>query len=80
MTAFSQRFIAIAVALAALYAVASALNTRPIIGILDQPTHGEMARIGSSYIAASYVKVHFSRIPLPRHFKSEQKKLFFDFS
>ncbi len=32
-------------------------NLRPIIGILDQPTGGEMKKYGKSYIAASYVKV-----------------------
>jgi hypothetical protein len=39
---------------------ASGENFRPIIGILDQPTHGKMAQYGSSYIAASYVKVCLS--------------------
>eukprot|EP01114_Cavostelium_apophysatum_P002705 TRINITY_DN1238_c0_g1_i1.p1 TRINITY_DN1238_c0_g1~~TRINITY_DN1238_c0_g1_i1.p1 ORF type:complete len:321 (+),score=78.97 TRINITY_DN1238_c0_g1_i1:113-1075(+) len=34
----------------------SAVNNRPIVGILSQPTDGEMVNYGSSYIAASYVK------------------------
>jgi NAD-dependent oxidoreductase involved in siderophore biosynthesis len=40
-----------------LAAVALAVNTRPIVGILTQPTHGEFAKLGGQYIAASYVKV-----------------------
>jgi len=34
----------------------SAINNRPIIGILTQPTDGVLTNFGSSYIAASYVK------------------------
>jgi len=33
-----------------------AINNRPIIGILTQPTDGPLTQFGSSYIAASYVK------------------------
>jgi len=36
---------------------AQKLNNRPIIGILTQPTSGKLSTFGSSYIAASYVKV-----------------------
>ncbi|EAL64169.1 peptidase C26 family protein [Dictyostelium discoideum AX4] len=32
------------------------INNRPIIGILTQPTDGDMTTFGSQYIAASYVK------------------------
>jgi len=35
---------------------AFAINNRPIIGILTQPTDGVLTQFGSSYIAASYVK------------------------
>ncbi|GAM18533.1 hypothetical protein SAMD00019534_017080, partial [Acytostelium subglobosum LB1] len=34
----------------------NAQNLRPIIGILSQPTDGDMAALGDQYIAASYVK------------------------
>lgn len=36
--------------------VCVALNNRPIVGILTQPTSGGLRKYGSSYIAASYVK------------------------
>jgi gamma-glutamyl hydrolase len=42
-------------AVAAVCAVAAG-TTRPIIGILTQPTGSSLAPLGSSYIAASYVK------------------------
>eukprot|EP00163_Fabomonas_tropica_P014128 TRINITY_DN257_c0_g2_i1.p1 TRINITY_DN257_c0_g2~~TRINITY_DN257_c0_g2_i1.p1 ORF type:complete len:372 (+),score=77.82 TRINITY_DN257_c0_g2_i1:159-1274(+) len=31
-------------------------STRPIVGVLTQPTSGELAKYGDQYIAASYVK------------------------
>ena len=31
-------------------------NDRPIIGVMSQTTHGELAKFGPSYIAASYIK------------------------
>ncbi|EGG14019.1 peptidase C26 family protein [Cavenderia fasciculata] len=35
---------------------ATQINNRPIIGILTQPTNGDMANYGDQYLAASYVK------------------------
>ena len=32
------------------------LNNRPIIGVMSQTTHGELAKFGPTYIAASYIK------------------------
>ena len=40
----------------ALLSVVCGLNNRPIVGVLTQPTDGDMSAYGSSYIAASYVK------------------------
>ncbi|EGC36406.1 hypothetical protein DICPUDRAFT_31892 [Dictyostelium purpureum] len=37
-------------------AAPTAVNNRPIIGILTQPTNGGMATYGDQYLAASYVK------------------------
>jgi len=38
------------------YSIIECLNVRPIIGILSQPTDGDLTKYGSQYIAASYVK------------------------
>jgi hypothetical protein len=41
---------------ALLVAVCCAINDRPVIGVLTQPTTGNFTKYGAKYIAASYVK------------------------
>ena len=58
-------------------AFTSALNGRPIIGILTQPSSSTLSQFGNSYIAASYVKYAESggaRV-VPIHYNSTQAEL-----
>jgi hypothetical protein len=43
----------------------SASNSRPIIGILTQPSSASMRKFGDNYIAASYVKVCMVLLRIP---------------
>ncbi|EFA81874.1 peptidase C26 family protein [Heterostelium album PN500] len=53
---FNYMVMALVCLMATTMVAGTSLNLRPIIGILSQPTNGEMASFGDQYIAASYVK------------------------
>eukprot|EP01027_Heterolobosea_sp_BB2_P024030 GEZU01036161.1.p2 GENE.GEZU01036161.1~~GEZU01036161.1.p2 ORF type:complete len:323 (+),score=115.49 GEZU01036161.1:34-1002(+) len=57
-------------------------NNRPIIGIMTQPTSGDMAKFGDAYIAASYVKYLESAgarvVPIPYNSTKEDLIYYFN--
>eukprot|EP00698_Gefionella_okellyi_P006616 TRINITY_DN15940_c0_g1_i1.p1 TRINITY_DN15940_c0_g1~~TRINITY_DN15940_c0_g1_i1.p1 ORF type:complete len:312 (-),score=64.62 TRINITY_DN15940_c0_g1_i1:51-986(-) len=54
----------------------AALDLRPIIGIVSEPTDGGLAKFGNSFVAASYVKFVESGgarvVPIPHNLMPEQ--------